>query len=530
MPETKPPASMNSPLMSAFTQYLDGSIHSNDPTAANDNVAVAAVIYNPTGASTGATTASGGFDTDTTGGTVYRFVSISITQPSEADLITGTGAIFADSQAGSGIGAQTFPNSTGLTTGVVHYNHFMHVTVDGNSNILTSAGFTPVAITLTVLADVDFTGAEFIGGNVIPDSTYTGTYWDTFIEPSNPATLTIEDDLDFPSGKCIESIVPASITNGSQTVNFGGLLTGASAAGLAAATYTVTITIDSVGYPVSITTTGTETVDQVIAAINVDLPGTECSLIGGDIVVTSPIYGTSSLVAITLDTLFSAMTNYVAINAAVAGADQWGILSGLYFNAPSLALQDFYVEFKAKFQNGLGACKFFKVGGINGNQNYANFTMQLEWFNPQAPYPQTAFISRIGFGDGAGTENDGNNVVEFVNTNPSWIGSRNYPYTVNDPNTSVTRTRNSNWVPVVGTVYDFKVRIRYNSGTTALNEIADGIISVEIDGVEAVTASNMFNRHYTNGFLDKLDFFDWSQNNPTSFTLRYSSFKVSEVG
>ena len=106
---------------------------------------------------------------------------------------------------------------------------------------------------------------------------------------------------------------------GTQTVNFDGSLVGTADAGLGAGTFTASIVLDGTTYPISITLTGGESVDAVITAINADLPGTECALSGGNIVVTSPSTGLSSYVSITDTNLFSGMTGFLKIDDAVDG-------------------------------------------------------------------------------------------------------------------------------------------------------------------------------------------------------------------
>lgn len=105
----------------------------------------APVLTSPTGTATGATTATVGATTDEANGTMYAFVSTSATPPSEADLIAGTGAVWAGSQAISTTGAKTL-SATGLTASTGYYAHLLHRDAASNdSNTVTSAQFTTAA-------------------------------------------------------------------------------------------------------------------------------------------------------------------------------------------------------------------------------------------------------------------------------------------------------------------------------------------------------------------------------------------------
>jgi cold shock CspA family protein len=126
--------------------------------------------------------------------------------------------------------------------------------------------------------------------------------------------LTEKDFVQFEAAKTAGATVA-----GTQTVDFGGTLVGGNDAGLVTATYTATIVLDGTSYPISIPVTTADTVTVVVAAINADLPGTELAITGGNLVVTSPTTGNASYVVITDVDIFSGMTGYVALSAAVDG-------------------------------------------------------------------------------------------------------------------------------------------------------------------------------------------------------------------
>ena len=111
----------------------------------------------------------------------------------------------------------------------------------------------------------------------------------------------------------------AALVAGTQTVDFGGTVVAGNDAGLVTATYTASISIDGVAYPVSVNVTTADTFTTVIGLINADLPGTELGISGGNLVVTSSTTGNDSKVVITDVDLFSGMTGYVGVLAAVDG-------------------------------------------------------------------------------------------------------------------------------------------------------------------------------------------------------------------
>ncbi|MDX1538814.1 fibronectin type III domain-containing protein [Arsukibacterium sp.] len=95
-----------------------------------------------TGTETSDTTADGSVTTDTTGTSISAVVTASATPPSRADIIAGTGAVYAVTPAVTVIGAQSF-SATGLTAETTYYWHFVQ---GENSNIITSNAFTTEAV------------------------------------------------------------------------------------------------------------------------------------------------------------------------------------------------------------------------------------------------------------------------------------------------------------------------------------------------------------------------------------------------
>lgn len=63
------------------------------------------------------------------------------------------------------------------------------------------------------------------------------------------------------------------------------------------------------------------------------------------------------------------------------------------------------------------------------------------------------------------------------------------------------------------------MRLRQNSGTTSGNEVNDGVVELIIDDVLYAKGENIFNRHYTNGFIETIGLFGYSRGQSSAFEL-----------
>lgn len=88
-----------------------------------------------------------------------------------------------------------------------------------------------------------------------------------------------------------------------------------------ATTYTATVTIDGVGYPISVLGSTIQTFQTLMDAINTAIGANGiAALIGGSILIQSATTGVSSTVAITAGTLFAApLQGFTSVAASVAG-------------------------------------------------------------------------------------------------------------------------------------------------------------------------------------------------------------------
>lgn len=183
-----------------------------------------------------------------------------------------------------------------------------------------------------------------------------------------------------------------------------------------------------------------------------------------------------------------------------------------------------FIEFDAKMPDIKHGMKFVKVFGRRTDQTgYANTTFGLDYTG--VDYGAMYVVS---YDDGANTENDTARVIA-LNGSDSNIGRSPNPIVLTPQNRNFRSTDwGTNW-------HHFRIYIKFNTGTTSQNELANGEYYVEIDGQVYVWARQIFNKHPSNGFIDSVEFYGWSQtgdSNPQftgnrKFEMWYDNFKVS---
>lgn len=192
-----------------------------------------------------------------------------------------------------------------------------------------------------------------------------------------------------------------------------------------------------------------------------------------------------------------------------------GVYTWLNFNVGPLELFDVYIQLRAKFIDP-HSVKFVKVHGIEVGPNYSNTTYGLG---------MSGTMSQVSFGDGSAEANDTANVINLSGSDPSWVG-RSYPDTaviLTPQMSSFTGFSDGDW-------HDIKIHHKFNSGTTAEDEVADGEYYVEIDGDVYVDATGLFNRHPASAAVEYIAFGDWAQGNDYAFTVFFDDIKISLGG
>lgn len=127
------------------------------------------VLSAPVGTATGKDAATIGVTLDQSGGTLYRYVSGNASETDSTIKASGTASTPGAS------GAATFA-VTGLTAGVARYAHFIHTVSAVDSNVVSSAVFTPsaMAISGSLSAQSGTAGAAFTWSGSTPSALTSG--------------------------------------------------------------------------------------------------------------------------------------------------------------------------------------------------------------------------------------------------------------------------------------------------------------------------------------------------------------------
>jgi hypothetical protein len=191
------------------------------------------------------------------------------------------------------------------------------------------------------------------------------------------------------------------------------------------------------------------------------------------------------------------------------------------YSVSALNTEDIYVDFWAKMPDAKGGCKFLKIfGKRNDPQGIAAVTLGANYTGSVK-----GGIANLEYGDGTTVQNSGQQTIFLNGAHPTWIGRS---YGVADVLTpDVNGWPASNW----GTSWHhFRVHVKFNSGTTTSNQVADGEYYVEIDGKAYVDATGLYNRNPANGPLDYVEFGGWAQTDPQAFDVWYDNIIISTGG
>lgn len=248
-------------------------------------------------------------------------------------------------------------------------------------------------------------------------------------------------------------------------------------------------------------------------------------------------------VSISTDTTQNCAGSAGSIKAEYPIATGGGYVSGGY-GMPDRNIREVYVDFWAKMPKATQGLKFFKIFGqrdnsVPGVENYANTTFGLNSDSGIA-----GSMTQVSFGDGSYSGNDTSYVIVLDGTYPEVIG-RSYRYTSAilsrisslglklgtgtgaQVSTAKTMWSSKNW----GTNWHhFRIHAKFNSGTSAADEIPDGEYFIEIDGKVYVDGKGLFNRHPTNKPIDYIGFFDWAQNGTSPFEVWYDNIRITTDG
>ncbi|TDQ25763.1 hypothetical protein [Tenacibaculum caenipelagi] len=179
---------------------------------------------------------------------------------------------------------------------------------------------------------------------------------------------------------------------------------------------------------------------------------------------------------------------------------------------------DFWAKMPSESKFGMKFVKVFGSKSVDGG--YANTTFGLDYTGID-----NGALYSVSFGDGTEKQNDTQNIIRLDGKEPNLIG-RSF-------NTALVETpQNEYWASDYwGTDWHhFKFRLKFNSGTTKENEVADGEYYIEIDGKVYVNAKGVFNRHYSNLPIKEISFGGWSQKGTNPFEIWLDNIKISTGG
>ncbi len=191
------------------------------------------------------------------------------------------------------------------------------------------------------------------------------------------------------------------------------------------------------------------------------------------------------------------------------------------YDISKLKASEVYIDFWAKMPGAKQGLKFLKIFGASSGSGYANTTFALDYTGVDL-----GSMYQVSFGDGSTPGNDTANVINFDGSNPEYIG-RSYGKGASVSTPQHSRWPSSKWGQ---SWHHFKIRAKFNDGNSSQNEVADGAYFVEIDGAVYVDAKGLFNRHYSNGPIDRVELFGWAQNGSRPFEVWYDNVQISTGG
>jgi hypothetical protein len=154
-------------------------------------------------------------------------------------------------------------------------------------------------------------------------------------------------------------------------------------------------------------------------------------------------------------------------------------------------------------------CKFLKIHGQNQEgPNYANVTFG----NVYASGDMTGY----SYGDGTNIVNDTTDVIYLDGT---YTEQRATPNIITS---SEAFSWDDDW-------HEFEFYHKFNSGTTAENEEADGEVIIKIDTVTRLHANGFFNRHYSNLPINIVGLYGYYDSDSV-WELMYDNVEIYRIG
>lgn len=198
-----------------------------------------------------------------------------------------------------------------------------------------------------------------------------------------------------------------------------------------------------------------------------------------------------------------------------------GGLPAIEVDLSALNLNEIYIEYDVCMPNAKWGFKNLKVFGKitttnTLNDTYSNCTL--------GAYYSSAEINAFSYGDGTTLSNDTQCTASLVSPQTS-LGPRNGSAVVSTPENSTFDV--DDWG---STWHHFRIKIKFNSGTSAETEVPDGEYILEIDDKVYVHATGLYNRSWQSETIDRFELGGWTQGENPAFDVLYDNIVVSEGG
>lgn len=208
--------------------------------------------------------------------------------------------------------------------------------------------------------------------------------------------------------------------------------------------------------------------------------------------------------------------------SAMTGPQDSQIHSGT-IDLSSYNTDNVYIRFVAKMPEHKHGLKFIKVFGQWDELNhYANATFGLDYTGIA---DGTGSMYAISFGDGTGPINDTDNTLKFNNNAANPGRSENVGcYQADGVGYNFSAADwGAGW-------HKFELYVKFNSGTSASTETNDGEFMVKIDDVIYMDAKCIYNRHYSNLPISKVEILGYSHGLTPAFDIWYDEIEVALNG
>lgn len=192
-----------------------------------------------------------------------------------------------------------------------------------------------------------------------------------------------------------------------------------------------------------------------------------------------------------------------------------GVYTLVGIECTPLALSDYYIDFEIRYPSNVWGSKFCKFhGAANVSGNGANCTFGQN---------DVGDLTYIGYGDGVELGQDVNQSIDLNGTLYMGRNAGIADFVVSPIGRYLASSFAGNvWRRV-------RVHAKFNTGTTAMNEVPDGEFYLEIDNIVYCHVRNIYNRHYLNPPVAEINIGGWTAGG-SAFTYHVRNVRISTGG